>query len=555
MQTLQRARPARSGPRYTGLAPRRAGLCHVPGTGIGLHCLSRSPRPGRGRPYRPIRTRRTTLFREIDSGAIDLGELFKNSPNAYVVFDEALTIVGCNDAYLSAVGRQSDEDIVGRNVFDAFPSPVESPSYQLLRRSLDRVIATRKRDHIAVIPYDTSLPGEPPNMRYWSATHTPILDEEGTLRYILQHTVDVTELQRLRERSASDQIAEAGVLQRARAVQAANLAISAERELLKDMFEQAPGFIGILAGPAHTFLLANRSYIRLVGGRDLVGKTVADALPEVIGQGFVDVLDGVYRTGQPHVGESAAVWLQQEADAPPAQRFVDFVYQPIFSDDDQVSGIFVQGHDVTEKVEAERFRAIQNRELGHRLKNQLAMVQAIVSQTLRTATDMGSARESISARLRALAGAHDKLIAGQTGRTTVSEIVRSAVDLYGKEGAVRFRVDGPELAIAAQPALSLSLILHELSTNAVKYGALSNDEGRVTIDWGSRAGEAAPEFHLSWCEEGGPAVIEPKNKGTGSRLIEAGLSGVPSCVVTVRFEPAGLCCDIVADLEGMQAER
>ena len=266
------------------------------------------------------------------------------------------------------------------------------------------MLTTHERDHIAVIPYDTSLPGEPPNMRYWSATNTPIFDESGQFRYILQHTVDITELQRLRERGARELVMEAGVLQRARAVQAANQAISAESKLLRDMFKQAPGFIGILAGPAHHFILANDAYERLVGGRSLVGLTVAEALPEIVGQGFVDLLNEVYRSGEPYIGTSMSVRLQQQDGEEPEQRFVDFVYQPIFGDDDEVNGIFVQGHDVTEKVEAERLQTLRRRELGHRLKNQLAMIQAIVNQTLRSSSDIQTASRTISARMQALAG-------------------------------------------------------------------------------------------------------------------------------------------------------
>lgn len=479
--------------------------------------------------------------------------MFRQSPNAYVIFDEALTIVGCNSAYLEAVGRQSSVEIVGRNVFEAFPSPQDSPGHILLRRSLDRVIETHKRDHIAVIPYDTSAPGEPANMRYWSATHTPLFDSEGKFRYILQHTVDVTELQRLREGNARSQIVEAGVLQRARAIQSENQLISAERELLQDMFEQAPGFIGILAGPAHTFILANEAYIRLVGGRDLVGKTVADAMPEVIGQGFVDILDRVYRTGERYVGESVAVSLQTEAGGKHSEHFVDFVYQPILSDDGKVSGIFVQGNDVTAKVAAERQRSIQTRELAHRLKNQLAIVQAVVNQSLRSVADIETGKEVITGRLSALASAHESLISGHAGETTVGEIVAKTVELHGEGWQERFQITGPEVRIGSQVALSLSLIMHELFTNAVKHGALSNDSGSAVIEWDtSHDGESGQEFHLLWRERGGPPVSEPERAGAGSRLIRAGLSGTTSSHVTMAFAPTGLVCELKAELGDFQ---
>lgn len=494
------------------------------------------------------------LFQTVECVSLDLGALFKASPNAYVILDESLTIVTCNDAYLAAVGRERSDQIVGRYIFDAFPSPPESANRKLLERSFAKVLETHESDHIALIPYDTSAPGRPPEMRYWSATHTPVFDAAGAFRHILQHTVDITELQRLRERGARGLIAEAGVLHRARQVQAANAAISAESELLRDMFKQAPGFIGILAGPGHNFILANEAYERLVGGRNLVGLTVAEALPEVVEQGFIDLLDEVYRSGQPYVGRDVPVLLQLDDSAEPQQRFVDFVYQPIFTADGEVGGIFVQGHDVTEKVEAERLQTLRRRELGHRLKNQLAMVQAIVNQTLRSSADTGSARQRIAARLQALAGAHETLITGNSETTTVGEIVQRTIDIHDDGHAQRIRANGPEMQIASRPALSLSLILHELSTNAIKYGALSCEGGRVSLSWGSRRSAGGTQFFLRWLEEGGPPVQAPAQGGTGMKLINAGLSGTAGCKVTIEFAPAGLVCEVTAEFEGVARE-
>ena len=497
---------------------------------------------------------RRSLFRNADLHVLDLEALFNASPNAYVIFDQALTIVGCNRSYLKVVGRGGSDEIVGQYLFDAFPSDPESASYRLLRRSLDRVLATHEQDHIAVIPYDTSEPGQPPNMRYWSATHTPIFDRDGTFRYILQHTVDVSELQRLRERGAHELIAEAGVLHRARQVQAVNQAIDAERELLRDMFKQAPGFIGILAGPAHTFLLANDAYRSLVGGRQLVGQTVAQALPEVVGQGFIDLLDAVYASGEPYIGEQVLVMLGQPGESTPRKRYIDFIYQPIVSEDGEVSGIFVQGHDVSEKVEAELLQTLRHRELGHRLKNQLAMVQAVVNQTIRGSADLATAGATISGRLQALSRAHESVITGTTGLTSVGAIVRMATEIHEHGRLQRFGIEGPDLVIASRPALSLSLILHELTTNAVKHGALSNETGRVHVGWSVSDDEGASRFTLVWREEGGPPVSPPSRTGAGSRLIRAGLAGTTSSEVTVDYEATGVVCRIDADLASMAEE-
>ena len=452
-------------------------------------------------------------------------------------------MVGCNPAYLSAVGR-TREDILGRHLFQAFPAPADSESYQLLHNSLERVAETRQADHIAIIPYDTSSPGQAPAMRYWSATHTPVFDRKGTLRYILQHTVDITELQLLRERSKRENVEEAGVLHRAHEVQAANLSMLAETKLLRQMFHQAPGFIGIVVGPEHRFVLANEAFTHLVGGRPLVDRTVAEAVPEIVEQGFVDLLDEVYRSGEAHKGSDARVMLTQPDGEEPKTHYLDFIYQPIISDEGAISGIFVQGHDVTAKVEAERLHVLRQRELGHRLKNQLSIAQAIVSQTLRSAPDPTDAGETIAQRLQALSSAHDVLLNGVGTASTVGKIVTRTVDFLDEDRKRRVHITGDEIEIGSDPALSLTLLLHELATNAVKHGALATEQGALSIAWGTTGdGEA---FQLTWQESGGPEIAPPTRSGAGTKLINALVKRLGGSAST-EFEPSGLKCTIRCD--------
>lgn len=125
-----------------------------------------------------------------------------------------------------------------------------------------------------------------------------------------------------------------------------------ERARLVEMFRQAPGFMAMLSGPEHVFELVNAAYIELIGGRDPTGKSVRKALPEITGQGFIDLLDRVYSTGEPFVGRSVAVDLQH-GQGVIEQRLVDFVYQPVRDESGMVSGIFVEGQDVTDRVRAE----------------------------------------------------------------------------------------------------------------------------------------------------------------------------------------------------------
>ena len=135
-----------------------------------------------------------------------------------------------------------------------------------------------------------------------------------------------------------------------------------EAERLRRLFDRAPGFMAVLRGPDHVFEMMNASYLQLVGHRDLVGKPVREALPEVAGQGFFELLDGVYRSGEPFTGRSMRIELQREPGAPVEERFVDFVFAPLVEADGSVGGIFAEGYDVTERHTAEeRLRESEER--------------------------------------------------------------------------------------------------------------------------------------------------------------------------------------------------
>ncbi|MES3022127.1 MAG: PAS domain S-box protein [Pseudomonadota bacterium] len=125
-------------------------------------------------------------------------------------------------------------------------------------------------------------------------------------------------------------------------------------EQLREMFDQAPGFMALLTGPEHTFTLANQAYLDLVGNRDVIGKSVAEILPEAVEQGFVELLNDLFATGKPYRGASLPFSTKATSVAPAKDSFVDFVYQPIRGHDGSITGIFVQGADVSERVKAER---------------------------------------------------------------------------------------------------------------------------------------------------------------------------------------------------------
>lgn len=438
------------------------------------------------------------------------------------------------------------------------------------------------------------------------------------------------------------------------------------------IFEKMPGFIAILHGVEHRFEYANRAYFKMVDDRALIGLTVRQAFPELIGQGFYEALDEVYTTGKAFTGKSMPMRLHG-SDRP---RYIDFVYQPVFGADGSVVNIYVAGHEVTEHLEAiqlaqrsqqelqtltgalpvlisymdaeeryqfnnklyedwfprtreeihgqtirsvigekaygvvkdkidrvlagERFqfeqmmpysttshRHIQveyvprkrndgrvegwyalvqdvtktrqlekqkedlSRELAHRIKNQLAVVQSIVSQTLRHADSVPQALASVSSRIEALGRAQDIFIQDIAETADMAMVVQNALAPYADQNN-RFGISGPVVALNSQQSLSLSLAIHELSTNAVKYGALSSDDGRITINWSA---DPSGEFAFEWSESGGPAVVPPTQAGFGTKLLQRMVAPPFGGRVEVTYASSGLRFNLAGDLSAASEKK
>ena len=485
---------------------------------------------------------------------------------------------------------------------------------------------------------------------------------------------------------------------------------TAEHQRLTSMFDQAPGFMALLKGPEHVFELANPAYCTLIGNRDLIGRTVADALPDAGQQGYVTLLDQVYRSGKPHSERAARYAMQVDPEASVEERFLDFVFQPVLDEQGRVTGIFIEGSDVTAHVRqsrrvsslaalgeqlrdmsqadeiataaarcladtiggtcvgfgkvdaealtidvpvdwcsndgisvvglhdfrsfgtyvddlirgevvivsdaatdprtasqamrletvqtraflnvpimvqgrldtvifllndrvrtwstedielvrqvgdrahmaiararAEREQQILNEELSHRMKNTLSIVQAIASQTLRGVSER-SAVDALTKRIGALSRAHDVLLKQRWSSADLEDVVRATLSTFEQAGRVTF--DGPPLQIGPRATLSVSLLLHELGTNAIKYGALSAPGGSIAISWEVRAGSQDMAVHMSWEETGGPTVHEPTKAGFGSRLIDMGLIGTGG--VELCYRETGLLARMTAPLSQLQ---
>ena len=215
--------------------------------------------------------------------------------------------------------------------------------------------------------------GGKPEQVWLNLDYSPLLGEDGRPAGVMAIVVEITDKVRI-ERE-----------------------LEAERKSLKLMFEQAPGFIAMVSGPEHRFTMVNEAYRTLVADRDVVGQTVAEALPEVVEQGFVGLLDQVYASGEPHIGRGAPVNLQHGPDGVLVERYLDFIYQPIVADDGDTTGIFIQGHDVTEQHETEQ--AIRAEIVAERRRAEEAL--QILNNTLeQRVLDEVYARSTLEEQLR-----------------------------------------------------------------------------------------------------------------------------------------------------------
>ncbi|MGH1590139.1 PAS domain-containing sensor histidine kinase [Methylobacterium phyllosphaerae] len=221
---------------------------------------------------------------------------------------------------------------------------------------------------------------------------------------------------------------------------------------------------------------------------------------------------------------------------------------PILADGHVIGSVQV-AHDITERRKAEEQQRLLVNELNHRVKNTLATVQAMTAQSVRNAATPEDVRQALEPRLLTLARAHDILTRETWEGANLQDIVASAVDLHQSSGPTRFNTQGPPVRLEPRIALALTLALHELATNAVKYGALSNETGCVEITWKVEEASDGPHLSLEWSESGGPGVVPPKRKGFGSRLIERSLAGEFGAEVHLAYEPAGVRCTVVVPLD------
>ena len=282
---------------------------------------------------------------------------------------------------------------------------------------------------------------------------------------------------------------------------------------------------------------------------DILGRTDEEILPLEGAAAMIAVKREVLASGQPKRTEVA---IEDAGGA----RWLDLHIEPLRNDNLDIVGITCAAVDVTGRKEGEAHLRLLLRELTHRSKNLLAVIQAMARQTARHAGSIEAFLNRFGARLQALADSHDLLVRESWYGASLNELVRSQLAAYvGAEEEGQVAIEGPAVALKPEAAQNLGLALHELAVNAAKYGALSVPNGRVSITWDKQEGEHGSAIALDWREEQGPKVKVRRKKGFGSMVIEHNLARSLDAEVSMDFDPDGLRCHIVIPASQLLASR
>jgi PAS domain S-box-containing protein len=281
---------------------------------------------------------------------------------------------------------------------------------------------------------------------------------------------------------------------------------------------------------------------------DILGCTDEEILPPDGGAAVIALKREALTSGQPNRSEVAIEDAQ-------STRWHDLHIEPLRNEAGDVVGLTCASIDVTERKEGEAHLRLLLRELTHRSKNLLAVIQAMARQTARHAGSIDGFLTQFNARLHALAASHDLLVRESWYGASLSELVRSQLAAFIESGAGQIAVEGPDVALKPEAAQNLGLALHELAINAAKFGALSAPDGRVSITWDRCEGAAGEAIELNWREQLGPKVKVRRKKGFGSMVIERNLARALDAEVKLEFDPDGLRCHIVIPATQVLATR
>lgn len=281
----------------------------------------------------------------------------------------------------------------------------------------------------------------------------------------------------------------------------------------------------------YRFVNVNAAFERQTGLQGATGKTIRELAPEHEAHWF-EIFGRIAKTKSPERFEAPAAALGRYYEA--------FGFPVPRNGGNRVGVLF---RDVTDRRRADEERDMLTHELSHRVKNTLAVVQSLVRQSGCRDLTVDAFRENLLGRLQALARAHDQLLQTNWQSAELDVLVEATLSAYGKVGQGNIHIGGPPVSLTPKQSLGLSLVLHELATNASKHGSLSAKEGHLSIHWAVETRTQGPELHLDWRETGGPSPSRPKGKngrGFGMTLIERAIGYELDGTANLHFMPDGL---------------
>lgn len=270
---------------------------------------------------------------------------------------------------------------------------------------------------------------------------------------------------------------------------------------------------------------------------DIIGKSDETVLPSASRAQIIALKRDVLATGKTVTQE---LLIGQDE----AARWYELHMEPIRNAERGIIGLAAAAVDVTARKEAEGHLRLLMRELTHRSKNLLAVIQAMARQTATHTHSVDDFLTHFSARLQALASSHDLLVQQSWHGVSLEELIHSQLGHYLKGPQAQVTLQGRDVIVKPEAAQSLGLALHEMCTNASKYGALSSPHGRVEIGWQVGSDGERNALDLHWRESGGPPVKAPRHAGFGTLVIERNLTKALGAQVSVHYAPDGFRCDI-----------
>ena len=316
-------------------------------------------------------------------------------------------------------------------------------------------------------------------------------------------------------------------------------------------FELSPSPLMILNRDLD-YVYANAAYLATTGCTlsEIQGRHVFEAFPETEARtalfkaAFEQALAGTENVlmTEPYAipvdggGMREVVWICTQIPLRNAEGEIEYVMQ--------------NAVDITEKYHSEQENRVLMRELDHRVKNSLATMQAVTRMSLVESKSMQEARDDLLARMHAMSEVQNLLVERNWAGSNIEAVLSNALIPFGyePEGASRITLDGPDVRVTAKQAQALSMALHELATNAAKYGALSNDEGTVHVGWTFNKTNGS-HFDLTWRESGGPIVKKPTRRGFGTTMLTRILAQEINGDLSLDYKPEGLVCKMEGWLE------